>query len=95
MNNLPVKVIARVANEGLRPPVPRSCPWAHIMQACWHEDPAARPTFSQVPPLHKPPPFDDTKKTRAIAMELPPPTLTRSFVFFLYDVFFLLRILTM
>jgi len=42
------QVIARVANEGLRPPVPRACPWASLMEACWHEDPAARPTFGQV-----------------------------------------------
>ena len=42
------QVLARVADEGLRPPVPRGCPWAAVMQACWHEDPAARPAFDLV-----------------------------------------------
>ena len=42
------QIIARVANEGLRPPVPPRCPWNHVMQMCWHEDPAARPTFEQI-----------------------------------------------
>jgi len=42
------QIIARVANEGLRPPVPRGCPWANTMQACWHEDPAGRPSFDQI-----------------------------------------------
>jgi serine/threonine protein kinase len=42
------QVIARVVNEGLRPPLPRTCQWASLMQQCWHEDPAARPSFEDI-----------------------------------------------
>jgi serine/threonine protein kinase len=42
------QIIARVANEGLRPAVPRGCPWREVMVHCWHEDPEARPTFTEV-----------------------------------------------
>mmetsp|Transcript_46493 Transcript_46493/g.86722 ORF Transcript_46493/g.86722 Transcript_46493/m.86722 type:complete len:813 (-) Transcript_46493:2001-4439(-) len=47
-----VEVLNRVAYEGLRPTVPSQtqggCPWGNVMQACWHQDPAARPGFDQV-----------------------------------------------
>jgi len=42
------QIIARVANDGLRPPVPRGCPWNDIMQMCWAEDPSSRPTFERI-----------------------------------------------
>ncbi len=42
------QIIARVANEGLRPNIPKGCPWGHIMQACWHEDPKQQPCFDDV-----------------------------------------------
>ena len=31
------QIIAKVANEGLRPKVPRDCPWASIMTECWRQ----------------------------------------------------------
>jgi Protein tyrosine and serine/threonine kinase len=43
-----VQIIARVANDGLRPKIPRGCPWRDVMISCWHEDPASRPAFSEV-----------------------------------------------
>ncbi len=42
------QIISRVAHEGLRPNVPDGCPWGHIMQVCWHEDPKQRPCFDDV-----------------------------------------------
>ena len=33
------QIISRVANEGLRPPLPAECPWRDVMAACWAEDP--------------------------------------------------------
>ena len=44
------QIISKVANEGLRPPVPKACPWAAVMQACWREDPEQRPPFSEILP---------------------------------------------
>eukprot|EP00953_Heterococcus_sp_UTEX-ZZ885_P041340 21096-Heterococcus_DN1.PRE.2 len=45
------QIIARVANDGLRPKIPRGCPWRDVMISCWHEDPASRPAFSEYPLL--------------------------------------------
>ncbi|KAG5189683.1 kinase-like domain-containing protein [Tribonema minus] len=42
------QIIARVANEGLRPKVPCNCPWREVMVSCWHEEPQARPSFTEV-----------------------------------------------
>jgi serine/threonine protein kinase len=42
------QIIAKVANEGLRPKVPRDCPWALIMTECWHQDASQRPGFHRV-----------------------------------------------
>ena len=36
------QIIAKVANEGLRPRVPRDCPWASIMTECWQQDASQR-----------------------------------------------------
>ena len=44
------QIISKVANEGLRPPVPKACPWAAVMQACWRQDPEQRPPFSEILP---------------------------------------------
>lgn len=39
-----------MAGEGLRPFPPKSCPpgFVELLDACWHADPAQRPTFDQV-----------------------------------------------
>ena len=42
------QIISRVANEGMRPPLPPGCPWNHVMEACWSEDPAHRPDFEDI-----------------------------------------------
>jgi serine/threonine protein kinase len=42
------QIIAKVANESLRPPVPHDCPWKHIMVKCWEENPMDRLEFSDV-----------------------------------------------
>lgn len=42
------QIIAKVAHEGLRPQVPRDCPWASIMTKCWRQDPAQRPSFETI-----------------------------------------------
>jgi hypothetical protein len=39
------QIIARVANDGLRPEVPVYCPWSELMQRCWDEKPSDRPGF--------------------------------------------------
>jgi len=39
------QIIARVANEGLRPQVPWSCPWARVMVECWRQEVSDRPSF--------------------------------------------------
>lgn len=39
------QIIARVANDGLRPEVPVYCCWSELMQKCWDEKPANRPSF--------------------------------------------------
>lgn len=43
-------IINGVCNEGLRPPEPKGCPpqlW-QLIQRCWQQDPAQRPTFANV-----------------------------------------------
>ncbi|KAJ1456627.1 kinase-like domain-containing protein [Pelagophyceae sp. CCMP2097] len=42
------QIISRVANEGMRPPLPIGCPWNHVMQQCWAEDPQDRPAFEAI-----------------------------------------------
>ena len=42
------QIIAKVANEGLRPSVPQNCLWSTVMTQCWSEDPAQRPRFSAI-----------------------------------------------
>jgi len=42
------QIIHRVSNEGMRPPLPPSCPWNHVMEACWSENPAERPDSEQI-----------------------------------------------
>ena len=45
------QIIAKVANERLRPPiesVPDDCPWKDLMQECWAENPLERPEFSDI-----------------------------------------------
>ena len=46
----PFQVIFAVATQGARPPVPVDCPAeaAALMRACWHENAAERPSFSQI-----------------------------------------------
>jgi serine/threonine protein kinase len=43
-----VQIIAKVANEGLRPHIPRDCPWAKVMTQCWKHDPSQRPSFEVI-----------------------------------------------
>jgi len=42
------QIIAKVANESLRPPVPHDCPWRHIMVKCWEENPLDRLEFDEI-----------------------------------------------
>jgi serine/threonine protein kinase len=42
------QIIARVANEGLRPTVPLDCPWETLMKSCWDQSPSARPPFAEI-----------------------------------------------
>jgi serine/threonine protein kinase len=43
-----MQIIAKVANENLRPPVPPNCIWKELMVKCWHEDPVQRPSFEAI-----------------------------------------------
>jgi len=42
------QIIAKVANESLRPPVPLDCPWKDVMVKCWEESPSNRLEFSEI-----------------------------------------------
>lgn len=42
------QIIAKVANENLRPPIPQDCPWKDIMVKCWAENPLDRLEFSDI-----------------------------------------------
>lgn len=42
------QIIAKVAHEGLRPHVPRDCPWSAIMTQCWCQDSTDRPSFERI-----------------------------------------------
>jgi hypothetical protein len=42
------QIIAKVANECLRPPVPPDCPWKEVMVKCWAEHPQDRLAFSDI-----------------------------------------------
>lgn len=42
------QIIAKVAHEELRPNVPRECPWAQVMTACWSRNANERPDFTSV-----------------------------------------------
>ena len=42
------QIIAKVAHEGLRPKIPKNCPWKEIMSECWHHEPSMRPAFSKI-----------------------------------------------
>lgn len=42
------QIIAKVANEGLRPPVPMDCPWKEVMMKCWEEQPMDRLEFGEI-----------------------------------------------
>jgi hypothetical protein len=42
------QIIAKVANENLRPPIPQDCPWKDLMVKCWAENPLERLEFSEI-----------------------------------------------
>jgi serine/threonine protein kinase len=42
------QIIAKVANENLRPPIPQTCPWKDLMVRCWAENPMDRLEFSEI-----------------------------------------------
>jgi serine/threonine protein kinase len=42
------QIIAKVANESLRPPIPQDCPWKDVMVQCWAENPQDRLEFGEV-----------------------------------------------
>ena len=42
------QIIAKVANESLRPPVPQDCPWKDLMVKCWEERPHDRLEFNEI-----------------------------------------------
>jgi hypothetical protein len=43
-----LQIIAKVANENLRPPIPQDCPWKDLMVKCWAENPADRLEFREI-----------------------------------------------
>ena len=43
-----MQIIARVANEHLRPPIPQDCIWKDMMVNCWDENPQARGSFVSI-----------------------------------------------
>ena len=43
-----MQIIARVANENLRPPVPQDCIWRDMMVKCWDENPHSRGNFGTI-----------------------------------------------
>ena len=43
-----LQIIAKVANDNLRPPVPKDCPWKDLMVKCWAENPLDRLEFYEV-----------------------------------------------
>eukprot|EP01038_Epipyxis_sp_PR26KG_P005697 gene5697-7863_t len=42
------QIIAKVAYEGLRPQVPRDCPWEKVMTGCWRTSAEERPNFQSI-----------------------------------------------
>ena len=42
------QIIAKVANESSRPPVPQDCPWKDLMIKCWEEKPTDRLEFNEI-----------------------------------------------
>jgi Protein tyrosine and serine/threonine kinase len=42
------QIIAKVANESLRPPIPQDCPWKDLMVKCWEENPQDRLEFTEI-----------------------------------------------
>lgn len=42
------QIIAKVANESLRPPIPQDCPWKDLMVKCWEENPHDRLEFTSI-----------------------------------------------
>ena len=42
------QIIAKVAKENLRPPVPMDCPWKDLMVRCWAEHPQERLQFRDI-----------------------------------------------
>jgi serine/threonine protein kinase len=42
------QIIAKVANESLRPPIPQDCPCKDVMVKCWEENPHDRLEFSEI-----------------------------------------------
>ena len=42
------QIIARVANDNLRPRPPPNCPWKDLMVKCWSENPKDRPSFEEI-----------------------------------------------
>jgi serine/threonine protein kinase len=42
------QIIAKVANDNLRPPVPLDCPWKDLMVKCWEEKPTDRLEFNEI-----------------------------------------------
>ena len=42
------QIIARVANDNLRPQPPRNCLWKDLMVKCWSENPKNRPSFEEI-----------------------------------------------
>lgn len=42
------QIIAKVANDNLRPPVPLDCPWKDLMVQCWEEKPTDRLEFNEI-----------------------------------------------
>eukprot|EP00978_Attheya_sp_CCMP212_P004246 scaffold9329_cov51-Attheya_sp.AAC.5 len=42
------QIIAKVANDNLRPPIPQDCLWKDVMVKCWAENPLDRLSFDDI-----------------------------------------------
>lgn len=63
------KILSKISN-GYRMPIPRGCPpvVARIMKACWHVDPAKRPSFLLITTLLT----TKVQMAQAVAPKAPP-----------------------
>eukprot|EP00798_Chlamydomonas_sp_ICE-L_P026183 gene26183-11908_t len=76
----PLQAAVSVVQKGLRPTIPGNCPpaVAELMQLCWAQSPAARPSFRDLTPrlqeLHEAARDEDSRQAAAAAIAVPKPS---------------------